>query len=282
MPENPLFETAQPPASAEVQAARALFPRALFQPPGSFRFAADSLLLAAFIKPERKTLLLDLGTGCGVVALAVLCMHPSVQAHGIDKEAALLKAARQNALRLGFADRFTLAQADLSDAEAFAGALEAKASSPWEKRAGSFSTARFDLILANPPFREPGRGRLPQNPLRRAALFEEHNTLELFCACAARALAPGGSFGILYPAQRQKRLLEALSASSFTPVRMLPVQTRPQKAPLRLLVQAKRVLPEKGDLPPPAPEPPLQLYAGSGENAPLSSEALAFCPFLAS
>lgn len=122
--------------------ARAYFPRGLYQPDGGFRFSTDALLLAAFAaqfvhNPDtprasnglyRAELdgthnaahkLLDLGTGCGVVAFGVQILSTvELCAWGLDREPDLLNAARVNARQLGFTERFTTVRADLSNPDA--------------------------------------------------------------------------------------------------------------------------------------------------------------------
>ncbi len=260
-----------------VEAARAFFPRGLFQPEGSFRFSLDALLLASFLRPAgdgQGERLLDLGTGCGVVALGMLCRYPELEAVGLDMLPELAEAARLNAARLGFADRFTAFAHDLTEP------------APPACPPGSFT-----LVLANPPYRQPGRGRLPANPLRRAALFEREGGLEAFCDAAGRAMAPDGRFGLLFPAARVEELLFALAGAGFETVCLLPVHAR-ANVPARVVL-AKAM---KKNFAPirkksgrhfssinshTAIDTPLALYEGQGAAAILTKQALDFCPFLA-
>lgn len=77
--------------------------------------------------------LLDLCTGSGAVALACLAHHPGLTAVGVDISPTALDFARQNAARLGLADRAQWLLGDL-----------------WEPlaAAGGF----FEVITANPPY----------------------------------------------------------------------------------------------------------------------------------
>ena len=258
-----------PHRNAEDQA-RVCFPRGLLQPAGSYRFAVDSLLLAAFVSPKRRASLLDIGTGCGVVSLAALCLFPDLHACGIEREPALAAAARSNAETLGFAENFRVLQADIAAPGIFAGEGAGDADAVVAKRA-------FDIVLANPPFRQRDKGRTPASPLRLNALFEEQDTLAAFCRCAARALAPEGRFGILYDAARKDFLFATLAESGLAPVRMLPVRALPGKAPFRILVEACLCIPGE-DFPLVQMEKALVI---SGEDGQPSAEALAFCPLLA-
>lgn len=273
--------------------ARQRFPRGLEQPPGSFRFSADALLLAAFLTADDGAKVLDIGTGCGVVALAMLCANPRSTATGLDREPLLVETARRNAERLGVADRFSSFCLDVGKNEIFAkkqhpvapcrpsvnvasGLLPGKTSLP-------FSThtlppwGTFDIVLANPPYRKPQCGRLPENPLRRAALFEEENTLRAFCRCAFKAIAPDGRFGVIYPWSRLGDLKAAILQAGLHAARILEIRTRPEPEPKFVLVESSKHPAASAIL-----QQSLLLYDKDccGKNT-LTGEARDFCPWLA-
>ena len=260
--------------------ARRYFPRGLEQPPESYRFSMEALLLAAFVPPLPKMRLLDLGTGCGVVALAVLCRHGHVEAHGIDVQPELTAAAVRNAERLGFAHRFIALCADLASPALFA-----------RHPADIPQAAAYDLVLANPPFHSRRCGRLPQSLSRQTALFAGENTLTVFCAAAATALAPGGALAVVYPAPRREELFAALDRARLAPARILPVSPR-ARAPFSLLLtlarhagpgrdESRRAHPPLSPLPHPFEDSPLVLHREKSEGGRFTPAALAFCPFLA-
>lgn len=260
---------------------RAFFPRGLYQPPGSFRFSADALLLAAFVArrcllggdagPDRATLL-DLGCGCGVVGLACLLAAPRLAASGVDVRPELVEAARRNAAALGLTERFVVYRADLAEP------------GPFPPPAGSVPHAGkgYTAVAANMPFREAGRGRLPRDPARRAALFADETVTGVFLRAAGNALAEEGSCALVYPLARLDALLGALTAYGFSAVTILPVLTGTASGS-RCLVRAVRVARagmSEARVPCHAsPLPPLVLRDTQG--GPYTEEATAFCPWLA-
>lgn len=269
--------------------ARASFPRGLFQPPGSFRFSSDALLLAAFAVryclAERRSpeclaphvpALLDLGCGCGVVGLACLLAVPALAAVGVDIQPELVAAARENAARLGLEARFTAVTADI--------AAPAPVVSAARLTGGGYA-----VVAANMPYRQAGSGRLPASPARRKALFAEESTMPAFLNAAKAALAEDGSLALVYPWDGRDVMLSALSAHGFTPREILPVRTGNEDGS-RCLIRSvhagtPNTPPEKSRAHSPAgPEPaylaPLVLRAEKG--GPYTTEALAFCPWAGS
>lgn len=118
---------------------------------------------------------LDLGTGPGTLLLAALAEWPVASGVGVDASETALGYARDNAVRLGLADRAELRVGDWADG------LE----------------SRFDLILCNPPYIGTGeelgpevRDHEPPN-----ALFAGADGLDDYRRIVpelSRVLAPGG------------------------------------------------------------------------------------------
>lgn len=147
--------------------------------PGALVPRADSeaLLLAAteHFRGRAPTSVLDLGTGPGTLLLAALDEWRGASGLGVDRSAAALAYARVNAAALASACRARFAIGDWADA----------------------IDARFDLVLANPPYIGTGEA-LPAEVAGyepAAALFAGADGLDDYRALApqlARLMAPGG------------------------------------------------------------------------------------------
>lgn len=237
--------------------ARGFFPRGLLQPAGSFRFSADALLLGAFLYPgDGDERLLDLGTGCGVIALMMLLRHERLFAAGLDVQGELLEAAMLNAKNLGVGDRFEAIEANVFEND-------------------NLPKDSFDIVLANPPYRNPKQGRLPASASRHKALFEEENGLEAFIKAAATALKPKGQFGIIFPAARLDDIFKACNTENLTVARVQPIQPRLAAPPSLVLVEAAKGQKAAAKL-----MPPLIMHEGGKDKTILTKEILTFCPEL--
>lgn len=235
------------------------FPSGLIQPEGCARFSADSLLLASFASrlarlPNPQAL--DLGCGCGVVAFAFAIHCPGAMCAGVDREECLINAARENARMLGLSGRCSFEKADV-----------ATLPDSWRKK--------FHMVLANPPWRDRRAGRVTPAPMRERALWSGPDTLRIFCAAAACALAPGGIFCCVLPAEKLPASLRVAAEAGLETVRILAVASFAGEAATRVLLAFA-----KNPKTAPRIDFPLVLHDRRGKEVAWSKEAEAFCPFL--
>jgi len=233
---------------------RGAFPRGMVQPEGGYRFSLDSLLLACFARTGRGQKGIDLGCGCGVVGLALLLRQPDLCLTGVDIDLPSLEAAAANATALHLGDRYAPVRGDVAR---------------WRP------DRVVDFVVANPPYRPLGRGRVSQGEGRAAARFESRSDFARFAKCAAVALKTRGRFTIVHLPERLPDLMEGLAAAGLAPKRMRLVHGRAGQEARMVLMEAV-----KAGRPGLHVEPPLVLHSGAGRDTRLTDEAIAFCPFL--
>jgi release factor glutamine methyltransferase len=133
----------------------------------------------AFAEHIRSPKIVDLGTGTGAIAIAMLSVLPKAKAIATDISEDALAAARKNAERHGIASR-----------------IEFRQGAWW---AAVPHTELFDVIVSNPPYIASGQIETLQPEVRlfdpKAALDGGWDGLECYRAIAsqaARRLNPGG------------------------------------------------------------------------------------------
>ena len=111
-----------------------------FRVPSSEFEGTSSRLTAGSAKPKPETRnpelrIVDLGTGCGAIALALAAEIPRGRIWAVDRSLGALRIARRNAEELGFAGRLQFLAGDLFEPLRTVQAEEG-----------------FDLIVSNPPY----------------------------------------------------------------------------------------------------------------------------------
>jgi tRNA1Val (adenine37-N6)-methyltransferase len=138
---------------------------------------------------------------------------------GVDIQAELVQQARRSARINGLANIYFL-QADLKN-------------HPWPDALG-----RFDMAVANPPYRKLGTGRISPDPARAAARHEVHGDVADFARSASSLLRDGGASTWIYLADRIDDLLKAAEAAGLAPVRRRFVIPREGGQPNLVLLEA--------------------------------------------
>ncbi|MBW1989322.1 MAG: methyltransferase [Deltaproteobacteria bacterium] len=217
----------------------------VLQPRRGYRFSIDAVALARFIPAREGQVLVDLGTGCGVIPLAVAALVPGLSAVGVEIQEELAAVAAENVRLNAMEDRVSIVHGDFS-------ALPLPG-----------VPARADLVCANPPYLPPGTGRVNPDKSRALARHEIAGCLADAAAAAKKLLSPGGSFFAVYPSERLAHLLSTVSAHSLEPKRLRTIHTRAADPASLVLLQADR-----NAHPGLVVDPPLVLYQDSGEYTP--------------
>ncbi len=156
----------------------------LQQRPGGYRFSLEAFLLADFVPASALGPMLDLGTGCGVVALFLARRFPTVGIVGLELQRSLLAMARRNVDDNHLQQRIGLVQADIRQLTSLL-------------PAGVFRT-----VVCNPPYRVVGSGRLNPNPEKAVARHELTLTLAQLIRACRHVLAPRGVLVLVYHPSR--------------------------------------------------------------------------------
>ncbi len=167
----------------------------LYQCTPGYRFSIDSVLLAHFAKVSAGEKVLDLGTGCGVIGLIMLYRHCEldIQITGIERQTELAALARENIKINGYQDQFKLYAADVADCRCY------------------LQPESFSLVVANPPFYEPGAGRTSLDGQAKGARQLDATGLDAFIEAASYSVKNRGRVVMIYPAERTPQLIQSMS-----------------------------------------------------------------------
>ena len=210
-----------------------------------YRVSEDALVLAWFVCPEANELILDAGTGCGVIAFALAVTEPTVHVLGVEIQSGLADRAGRGRLINSLEARVSIVRGDVRQADTFC------------------RPAMFDCVVSNPPFHEYGRGRI--NPSEEKALARHQLMLplvELF-RVSRRLLNLSGRVCVIYPATGITQLQKAMKDAGFEPSRMLWIHTRSRTVAGLVCLEAK-----PAEMKPPLTEGSLWIYDENGCRTP--------------
>jgi tRNA1Val (adenine37-N6)-methyltransferase len=192
----------------------------LCQGTGGYRFSLDAFLLADFVSATAHGPLLDLGTGCGVVALLLARRFPQSYIVGLELQTSLVAVARQNVLGNALEHQVAIVQADARGAHHL------------------FPPGAFGTVVCNPPYRTVSSGRLNPNPEKAMARHELTLTLLQLVQACRHVLAHGGLLTMVYHPSRLSELCGRLEAARLRLRRLRLVHSTSQAPASLVLVEA--------------------------------------------
>lgn len=216
--------------------------RSFWQPAKGYRFNIDSVLLADFATPAQGPVA-DLGSGCGVLCVLLAARGLAGPFSAVEIDPLATGCCERNFARAGLTGE--VLTHDLSQPHP-------------ELKPGSFA-----LVVTNPPFGQPSRGRLSPDPVRARARHELALTAEDLWQRAKELLAPGARLALCWPPNRLPQALAGLTDHGLAPRRLRLVHGRVELPAKIALIEAVKDGGEELRV-----EPPLIIYAQGQEYGP--------------
>lgn len=192
----------------------------------AMKVGTDGVLLGAWCPVEDVRRVLDVGTGCGVIALMVAQRNSTAIIDAIDIDHEAIDEAKLNFDGSPWSERLTALEGDFNDLQA--------------------TGMGYDLIVSNPPYFT--NGVLPTGAARTQARHTQSLSYPQLIARAACLLTDEGTLSLITPTDAEHDIVEAATMASL-PVRrltrVLPVEGASPKRTLWLL--SRRALPYRED-----------------------------------
>lgn len=180
------------------------------------KVGTDAVLLGAWVEAEKPLRILDVGTGCGVIALMLAQRFSKAQIDAIDIDEKSIQEAHENFIASPWGPRMKTHQVALQD----------------------WSAEPYDLIVSNPPY---FANSFPI-PEKRRAEARSQSTLdfESLIQHSKRLLKPEGKLALVLPAQYQNELEKLLSVSKLFTKRLMFVLPTASKSASLLLIESSQ------------------------------------------
>ena len=170
----------------------------------AMKVGTDGVLLGAWCPVQSAKQVLDVGTGCGVIALMVAQRNDEAIITGIDIDEGAIEEAKLNFANSPWGERLSATLADFNQLA---------------------DKNRYDLIVSNPPYFT--NGVLPTGDARTTARHTRSLTYHQLIGGATRLLNEDGSLALISPTDAEGEIVEAAAFASLhvrRVTRVIPVE----------------------------------------------------------
>jgi len=179
------------------------------------KVGTDGVLLGAWVQPLKAARILDVGTGCGLIAL-ILAQHSAAEIVGVEYDASATEQATENALQSPWSHRIRIVHHDFR----------------------TYQGDTFDLIVSNPPFFQKAL-QAPAAERNQARHDVTLSYAELIVK-AESMLSAEGRLAVVLPYDAAQEFEDLCWASGLFPKRSCAVSTIQGQAPKRILLEFTR------------------------------------------
>ena len=213
----------------------------IIQNPEKFCFGMDAVLLSGFVRTRKGELLLDIGTGTGILPLLLSAKTECAHLTGLEIQEESADMARRSVAINHLEDRISIVTGDVREAGQI------------------FAPASFDCITCNPPYMIGKHGITNPDAPKAIARHEILCTFEDVAAAAALLLRSGGKFFLVHRPFRLSEIMVTLTKHHLEPKRMRLVYPYVDKEPNMVLIEAVRGGNSRMTV-----EPPLIIFESQG------------------
>ncbi len=214
----------------------------IFQKEKGYRFSVDALLLAHFVRLKRGDLIVDLGTGSGVIAIIMAQREGCGKVVAVDIQEELVDMATRSVMLNDLQEKVNICHGDIRKIETL------------------FKPKSFDISIFNPPYRKLKSGRINPNNQKSIARHEIRGTLHDFLKASIYLLKKLGRVYIIYPATRMVGLLSSMRTAGMEPKRLRIVHSHSASRGEFVLVEGIKNGREELEV-----LPPLTVYSEDGQ-----------------
>ena len=205
----------------------------IIQPGSGYRFSLDPLLLCDFARVRAGERVVDLGTGCGVIPLVLARLAENASVTGVEFQEEMAALSARNAELNGLQERVEIVCDDVLSLRR------------------RFPVSSFDLVVANPPYRKQGTGRISPRAGRDRARHETTAGLADFLEAAKYLVKPAGRICFIYHVSRLAELIAAALHLKLAPLRLRMVHGSALSGARMVLLELAKG--RRGELEVPAP-----------------------------
>ena len=194
----------------------------IIQNEAMFCFGMDAVLLAGFCNIKTTDVVLDLGTGNGIIPLLLEGRYGPKHITGLEIQEANVDMAKRSILMNQLEEKIKIIQGDIKEAE------------------NLLPLSNFDVVTCNPPYMDAGKGLTNNLSAKTIARHEVLCTLEDVIAKASRLTKVGGKFYLVHRPHRLIDIITLLRTYKMEPKRLKMVHPKVESEANMVLIESVR------------------------------------------
>lgn len=192
----------------------------IIQNKDGFCFGIDSVLLSDFAKNIKKdSMVLDLGTGTGIIPILLCGKTKLKKVTGIELQEEVAKMAKKSIKLNNLEDKFNVINENILNLNKI------------------YENQTFDVIVSNPPYKKKDTGITNENEKKIISRHEISASLEDFIKISKDLLKDKGEFYMVHRPERLVDIFELMRKYKIEPKILKMVYSYKNKEPKLILIK---------------------------------------------
>ena len=210
----------------------------IIQNPDWFCFGIDAVLLSDFAEVKQGDMVMDLGTGTGIIPLLLAAKTKAGHIDALEIQEEVSQMAQRSVELNCLEDKISIINADLVDYK---------------------TNVQYNVVVCNPPYKTAQTGLLNTSDKLKISRHEICCTLHDVVKTASRILKPFGRFALIHRPERLADIIFEMRTNKVEPKRIRYIHSYGDDAPVMVMVEGRKCA-----KPYIKTEPPLVIYNKDG------------------
>lgn len=194
----------------------------IIQDTEGFCFGVDAVLLANFADVKKGDLVIDLGTGTGIIPILLAGKTEAEKITGLEIQQAMSEMAGRSVQLNDLEKRVEIVHGDIKDSVEL------------------FGPSKFQVVITNPPYMNSGGGLVNPSDAKAISRHELLCTLEDVIISSSKLLVPGGQLAMIHRPERLVDIVYLMRKNNIEPKVIRFVHPSPYKKANLLLIKGSR------------------------------------------
>ncbi len=169
----------------------------IYQNDELYAFTSDAVLLANFYKIKNNAIVVDFGTGSGVIALLIAYKSKAKKVYGLEIQKVMSNMAKRSVELNKMQDKIEIINDKIQNADKI------------------FGLNSVDVVVCNPPYSKKGTCKPNESDNQRISRHEVEVNLEEIVHSASKILKEKGELRLVHQASRLGEIIEVASKFGF-------------------------------------------------------------------